>query len=692
MRHDDQALRSAARLVACAGILLAACAPEPEAEPAAPQQGLQHLLATGTAATLGPETRLCTGPAVAILLYDDFESAADLPEFLRLPEEVARGKRVALTRRVWAGRPDGRGRSTEAAVQTAAVAVDRTKAFPRARLRDLGDIGDVERVSVQVAAFALADGDVQTYRVPATLPPGAVLEFGFGIREEAWGADARRVRFQVALREGGSDERILFSGSIDPAQARDRRWFDRRVDLAEFAGRSVSLAFRSSREPGAGGFSLPVWSSPVVFPTPRAPEHPNVLLISLDTLRARSLGAYGYTRDTSPFLDSLAQRGSLFENAVTASVTTSPSHMSLITGLYPVRHGIRAGLDRKLPHAVTLAQRLRDAGYRTAAFTENGYLVRRRGFGDGFDRYTENRGETATAPGEVRLTFGQARRWLEANRELPFFLFLHTYEVHSPYDPEEPYAGLFRDDAAPGPADPAIRAERDRYDREIRSVDDELRKLFDTLDEIGLAASTIVVVLADHGEEFAEHGGYQHGAAVYEESLRVPLLFWGPGRIPEGRHGSAVSLIDVAPTLVDLLGLPVPDDLDGTSLTGVLLRGEPLPPRPLISEARARIRWIDPLRHEPWAPPLFAVRTADGKFIVHRPEQGEAKPMVRFDLAQDPGEHAPLPVGKERARAIDALVTRYLRGAIDAPPPATRRGNDVSPDLRQRLRALGYLE
>jgi len=409
-------------------------------------------------------------------------------------------------------------------------------------------------------------------------------------------------------------------------------------------------------------------------------------------LRARNLGSYGYFRDTSPFLDSLARRGSLFENAVTASVTTSPAHMSLITGLYPVRHGIREGLDRKLPHAVTLAQRLRAAGYRTAAFTENGYLVRRRGFGDGFDHYTENRGETGKAPGEVRLTFEQARGWLEANRTLPFFLFLHTYEVHSPYDPEEPYAGLFRDDGAPGPAEPAIRAERDRYDREIRIVDDELRELFDTLEATGLAASTIVVILADHGEEFAEHGGYQHGAAVYEESLRVPLLFWGPGRIPEGRHASAVSLIDVAPTLLDLLGLSVPAGLDGTSLTGVLLRGEALQPRPLISEARARMRWLDPQRHEPWAPPLFAVRTDDGKFVVHRPERGEARPMIRFDLAQDPDERFPLPVAKERARAIDALVTRYLRGATAAPASPLDRSDDVSPDLRQRLRALGYAE
>jgi arylsulfatase A-like enzyme len=685
-----QTVLAAIRLAGISWFLLSACHSQPE--PARPLEGLQHLLATTATATLGSETRICAGAGGKILLYGDFESPADLPEFLRLPDELAHGERVVLTRRVWERR--GRERSRDAAIRTAAVAVDRGKASPRIRLQDLGDVAGGAPVSVQVVGFPVSDRDAQTFRIPVVLPEGAVLAFGFGIREEAWGQGAGRVRFQVALVDGELGERVVFTGTVDPAEARYRRWFDRHVDLAEFAGRHVTLAFTTSREPGEAGFSLPVWSDPVVYATPRTGERPNIILISLDTLRARSLGTYGYGRDTSPFLDSVARRGTLFENAITASVTTSPSHMSLFTGLYPVNHGIREGLQRKLPHIVTLAERLREAGYRTAAFTENGYLVRRRGFGDGFDQYTENRGEKAKAPGEVRLTFGQARRWLEANRELPFLLFVHTYEVHSPYDPDEPYATLFRDDAAPGPDEPAIRVERDSYDREIRIVDDELRKLFTALDATGLSASTIVAVLADHGEEFAEHGAFQHGASVYEESLRVPLLFWGPGRIPEARrHTSPVSLIDVAPTILDLLGLPLPEDSDGTSLKGVLLDGESLPPRPLISEARASTRWIDPLRNESWNPPLFAVRTENEKFVVHRPERGDALPMVRFDLVNDPGEVSPLRVDPERARAIDELVARYLSGKSGANVPSPIPPDDpVSPDLRERLRALGYEE
>jgi arylsulfatase A-like enzyme len=668
----------------------AACTPQ--RAPTPPLEGLQHLFATEGTATLGRETRLCAGSGETILLYGDFDSAASLPEFLRLPDDLARGERVVLTRRVW--NRTGEGRSGHAAIRTAPIPVDREESLPRARLRDLGNIVDGTPVSVQVVGFPLPDRSVETVRATVAVPEGAVLEFGFGIREEAWGQGASPVRFRVALEGIDPSERILFTGAVDPAASRDHRWFDRRVDLAEFAGRRVTVAFTTSRETGEGKFSLPVWSDPVVYPTFRSGERPNVLLVSLDTLRARSLGTYGYGRETSPFFDAVARRGTLFENAITASVTTSPSHMSLFTGLYPTNHGIRDGLQRKFPHVVTLAERLREAGYRTTAFTENGYLIRRRGFGDGFDQYTENRGERAKALGEARLTFGQARRWIEANREVPFFLFVHTYEVHSPYDPDEPYATLFREDDAPGPDARAIRAGRDDYDREIRIVDDELRKLFDTLDETGLSASTVVVVLSDHGEEFAEHGGFQHGAAVYEESLRVPLLFWGPGRIPAGRRlTSPVSLIDVTPTIVDLLELPVPEDLDGTSLKSLLLEDQSLPPRTLFAEARATTRWIDPLRRESWNPPLFAVRTGDSKFVVHRPMHGEAQPMVRFDLANDPGETSPLPVDPERAGAVDALVTRYLRAKTRASAPLpTPSHDDVSPDLRERLRALGYDE
>ena len=660
-----------------------ACAPDP-----APDT-LQRVTTAEADATIGSETRLGTGPAGKILHYGDFAAAADVPEFVRLPEALATatGRRIVLTRRVW--RRDGHGRSAEPVLRSAAVPVDRGGAQPRARLADLGEIDSIGPLSLQIVAFPLSDSAAEELRGDVVVPEGGTLDFGIAVRAETWGQGGGAVDFEVAVRDGDAAEQILYRETIDPDAASERGWRDRRIALAGFAGRRVALRFSTRRAAGEAGFSLPVWSDPVVYPRPRRDPRPNIVLVSLDTLRARSLGAYGYARDTSPFLDSLAQRGALFEHAITASVTTSPAHMSLFTGLYPVRHGIREGLHRKAPHAVTLAQHLRQAGYRTAAFTENGYLVRRRGFGDGFEQYTENVGETLKAPGEVRRTFGQARRWLEASSDLPFFLFVHTYEVHSPYDPEAAYAQLFRGDGEPGAEDPAVLEARDHYDREIRIVDDELKRLFAAIDAAGLAESTVVVVTSDHGEEFAEHGGYQHGGAVYEESVRVPLLFIGPGRIAGSqRFAAPVSLVDVAPTLLELAGVPAPGSIDGTSLVGVLQRGEAPADRTIVSEARATKRWLDPVRHEAWNPPLFALRRGDGKFIVHRPASGRAQPMLRFDLASDPNEEHPLPIDPEAARAIDAAVDRYLGQSAEATGP----GAEVNPQLRERLRALGYAE
>jgi arylsulfatase A-like enzyme len=671
-------------------IALAGPGCSPAAAPA--PETLQHVLAAETTATIGSETRLCSGARGRILHYGDFASAADLPEFVRLGEDLGRGERIVLTRRVW--RRSNGGRSTEPTLRSAAVSVDRTQPFPRARLADLGTVSGAGPVSVQIMAFPLLSPATREISAEITVPEGGVLAFGYGVREEAAAQGGGPVAFAVSARTAGEPEKDLFTATLGPDAGNAQRWHEARVDLSAYQGRRLELRFSSRRtraEAGAAaGFSLPVFCDPVVYPVPRRDPRPNVVLISLDTLRARSLGSYGYERDTSPFLDSLAARGALFENAITTSVTTSPAHMSMFTGLYPVHHGIREGLDRKSPHVVTLARQFRNAGYQTAAFTENGYLVRKRGFGEGFSTYTENIGRERKAPGEARRTFGQARRWLAENRDAPFLLFIHTYEVHSPYDPEGKYTDLFRDDGAAGPDDPAVREARDRYDREIRVVDDEIARFFAALEEAGLAEETIVAIVSDHGEEFAEHGGYQHGGSVFEESVRVPLIFVAPGRIrgPQ-RHALPVSLVDVTPTLLDLAGVVPITQVDGASLRGLLEDGSAPAERTIFSEARASKRWIDPLRHEVWNPPLLALRRGDDKFIVHRPEHGPAAPMLRFDLATDPHETRPLPIKPDRAREIEVLLSRYL-GAKSTLPATT--DDEVSPELRERLRALGYAE
>lgn len=522
------------------------------------------------------------------------------------------------------------------------------------------------------------------------LPPNATLSFGFGIPNTSLAANARAAIFEVTIGSETGRRRQLLHRRLDPAVATDRRWFDVAADLSTLRGR-VTLEFSTSPEPGEGPAPMGAYGNPVIYDAGRRDERPNVVILSIDTLRARSVGAYGYGRDTSPFLDSLAARGTRFQNAITTSVTTGPSHMSLFTGLYPVNHGLVTGLEYKAERVATLADQLRRAGYHTAAFTENGYIVRTRGFGAGFAEYTENRGIVRQGPGEVRITYGQAQRWMKRARE-PFHLFVHTYQVHSPFRPPKRYAGLFVDDGFAGPEDPALRRQRDNYDREIRFIDDKLRELVGALEERGVLERTLLVILSDHGEEFHEHGYYQHGGALFEETLRIPLILIGPG-IPAGQITSQVSLIDVLPTVLDYVGADALPGLDGVSLLGAIENGEEIEKRTLFAEARGKKRWLRPFRGEAWSPPLIALRSQHGKFVVHRPSQGEAEPTVHYDLRTDALEMSPRRVKGEELAAVDAQVANYLESRLtDAEIPRPDAVDEIDPALRERLELLGYLD
>lgn len=531
-------------------------------------------------------------------------------------------------------------------------------------------------------------------RVPAVLPAAAELSFGYSVSGAVRAAEGAQkttlapVMLSLALLREGGARTLLFERRLDPRRPQERRWFDARVDLAAHAGERVVFEFVMRPDPGGTVPIAGIWE-PTLQSAGAVSSRPNLLIVSIDTLRAQNVGAYGHPRDTTPFMDSLAAQGSLFENAVTASVTTGPAHMSLFTGLYPVHHGMRGGLEPRSPTATPVAVLLRGAGYHTAAFTENGYIIRELGFGDGFSEYTENPGHRKGVPGDARLTFQQAERWLARTRRRPFLLFVHTYQVHSPYLPPPETAPLFRDDEQPGTASAALRAQHDDYDREIRFVDEQLRALVDALDRRGLRDTTTLVVLSDHGEEFGEHGYFQHGSALFEESLRVPLIFEGRG-IPSGRRiAEQVSLIDVMPTLLELAGVAPPPGLDGQSLLPAM-RGESLPARTLFAEATAPGRWKLPFHREPWNPLLVAARSQQGKLLVHRPKSGDAAPALRFDLAADALEREPQSLGGEELAAAQALVDGYLRGRAGRPPePAA--APELDPELRERLEGLGYV-
>ena len=315
------------------------------------------------------------------------------------------------------------------------------------------------------------------------------------------------------------------------------------------------------------------------------------VLISIDTLRADHLGSYGYGRDTSPFLDSLAARGVLFENAYVQLPGTLPSHMSMFTGLYPEEHGVFPP-DGVLPADIPLlSERFQQAGYRTAGHVEGGYMHGGYGFSRGFDEWSH---EALLIESDAERTFERGAdflRSLEPGED--FFLLLHTYGVHDPYFPldrhskydREKYNSLYWDGPVPESFEPtgpnlgaynrgeldlspeAVEYFKARYDAAINYVDDVIRDFHGVIEELGLADDVTVIITSDHGEEFLEHGKFTH-VQTYPETLHVPLIFYMPG-IEARRVTQVVESIDIAPTVLELANLPSPP-VSGESLVPLL--------------------------------------------------------------------------------------------------------------------------
>jgi len=416
-----------------------------------------------------------------------------------------------------------------------------------------------------------------------------------------------------------------------------------------------------------------------------APRH--VLLISIDTLRADRLGAYGYPRPTSPFLDRLGRRGRVFENAFVNTHGTTASHTTILSGLYQQTHGVMLDGDRggvaenRIPDEVPLLQEmLRAHGYATLAVTDGGNVGRRFGFARGFDRFDDRGGGVEKVTGRLARRIADA---LETRPHGPIFAFLHTYQVHSPYAPPARYrqrfgvpAGapdakssfLLRHARSAASLDAAtLRTISGLYDAEIRYTDDTLGAFFARLEALGFLEGALVVVTADHGEEMGEHGGLLHRDLLYDELLRVPLIVASEG-VEAGRDRSLAGSVDVAPTVLDWAGVPPPRPLEGI-------------PLPLGGGAAAK-------RHAivaQYGTDRYAVRTRSWKLIVNHGDGAEL-----YHLETDPGEQHDV---AER----HPQVTERLRAELSAwleergsPPPA---GPPVTLDAEEerRLRSLGYL-
>ena len=432
-----------------------------------------------------------------------------------------------------------------------------------------------------------------------------------------------------------------------------------------------------------------------------APPRPNgVVLIVVDTLRADHLGLYGYARDTSPGIDRWAERAAVFEQALATAPWTLPTFGSIFTGHLPTTHlagrkpggAGRSGLNAALP---TLTEQLHEAGFATGALVANPFLRERFGFARGFESYDYRRGRRADETVDLGLA------WLDEHSQEPFFLFLHLMDPHLPYQAPEPLLGRYSADAErleperaerqlqkgrnPMPRRRVIKqraatmtpGQRDfvigRYDEEVAYTDTALERLFDALAERDLWDSTLVVLTSDHGEELFDHDSFEHGHTFFQELLRVPLVIWAP-RVEPRREATPVSVADVAPTILEAVGLEPAAELSGVSLWRELHSGAEPPERRLLAEAvlygkekKAIVEWPFKLIWEP-----------------------ESDRYALFDLAADPGETRDL--AGERAALVTRLAGLLRQRLEEAATASPMEEVEIDAELEQELRALGYID
>jgi arylsulfatase A-like enzyme len=426
-------------------------------------------------------------------------------------------------------------------------------------------------------------------------PKGAHLHFAAGIPDKN-----TPVTFHVSV-EGSRD---LYSKTVADAEA----WEDADIDLSAYSGRAVKLVLRTeaSRDGAVG-----LWANPVV--TTAAPRtRPNVLVYLIDTLRADHASLYGYGRDATPFLRKLGGSGIVFDDCQAQATWTKASVASLLTSLYSFTHGIVNDADTIPPGSVTLAEQLRAQGYVTASIVANPFAGRTTGLQRGFDYMLEyptvfrHRTEAADRATDSAALNKEVIPWLEKHRDEPFFLYAHATDPHAPYRPPPPYDTKWANPAetpdfdrhysklrnereygggtvisremctrAGIDPDAFIRQAVDRYDGEILHNDHSLELLVERMKQLGILDNTIIIVVSDHGEEFWDHGWTAHGHTLYQELAHCVFMMWDPRLLGVPRRVSQpVQLVDVMPTVLELLGIQVPQMVEGQSLVP-LLKGRP---------------------------------------------------------------------------------------------------------------------
>ena len=425
---------------------------------------------------------------------------------------------------------------------------------------------------------------------------------------------------------------------------------------------------------------------------PEIPQAPHPLIIlDIDTLRADHLGCYGYPRETSPNIDRLCEESVVFEWAFGPAPNTMPSQTTLLTSLHPGLHGAFSEKDRVPEAATTLAEVVQAAGLPTAAFADGGFMSKMFGFDQGFDLFDSRRGG-------LERTGDKIFDWVRKNSQENFLLLVHTYDVHAPYDPPEPYRSLFLDPQ--NPPTPGFEPTTEKlleirtshftpepkplspndlaytvalYDGGIRYVDDWVGRFLDLLEEVQLLDRATLVVLSDHGDEFQEHGSVGH-EKLYSTITRIPLIIRLPGGTVVERIPDVVGAVDVMPTLLDLLGLETPAQAQGRSLVP-RIRGEKQGLHFAFGESEyfGRRRFIAFEDHRL----LYTEKTDQVELFHFREDPHELEDLA----AQDPAK---------AQRLKEGLLG--FRKELEGRSLASGETTALTPEMEEQLRALGYIQ
>jgi arylsulfatase A-like enzyme len=541
------------------------------------------------------------------------------------------------------------------------------------------------------------------------------------------------VTFKLSIQQKGwNREQNLLNRTVTTPQ----RWDRNLIDLSQFAGQTAVIQLSLSAEKQG---TLGIWGNPVIrnrqSESSKKDTPQRVILIWTDTLRKDHLQTYGYSRETSPNINKLANEGVKFD-AIAQATWTKVATPSMMTSLYPTTNGVRNFYDRLPSSATTLAEVFYNAGYATVNYCGNLFTGKFSNLHQGFEEVNEDISLSDPNSSKTsRESMDKFLPWLESHKSVPFFAFLHLYDPHHPYKPKPPYDTLWADpardkqqvletkkvvDAITNPLmkffeaaskdefekagvdpKPYMQYNIDHYDGSIRGMDTEIGRLMQRLKELELDKKTMIVFASDHGEEFLEHEQTSHGQSLYRELTDVSLIFWAPQYLPKNKVvPETVGMIDLMPTILELCSLRGPKEMQGESLVPLLKNvGEAHTAEAAVWRERPAISERADTGEDTNAPPPFnyeAYSIISGQWkLIHNVMRQDGQPEFElFDRTKDPYDHNNVAANhpeivQRLSRELDLWKQHAV--AVKLKPDSESTQNMTTEEI-ERLRALGYIQ